>query len=225
MKYVMKVVNALIAAAIFPVAIFLDLFFIQVGTNEKVLGLIQLINPESGGVGLEESFSIYDFIQMARGKHIYSNIFSKLMEGSGDFTWPEALAPINARLITFAVCFFLCLLIAIFILVFSICSSKRLPVILAGLGGFISSIIMILCFNSASGVLTRGEIPISAIINSSEGWLMDLLMGFIGIDTLMLGGFHSGFIIIFVCIIVWTGAFAVIDLGETKEEKLKKSKH
>lgn len=226
MKYVMKAVNALIAAAIFPVAIFLDFIFIQIGTNENAQWLVQMINPDSGGVGIEEYFSIYDFIQIARGKHTYSYIFKDLMAGAGDFTWPEALAPINARLITFAVCFFLCLLIAIFVIVFSICSSKRLPVLIAGVGGLISAITMICCFNSAAGVLTRGEISIVSLLSGADsGWIMDLLMGFIGIDTLMLGGFHSGFVIVFICIIVWTGAFAVIDLGETKEEKIKKAKH
>lgn len=219
MKYLMKVVNALLAAAMFPVVLFLDFIFFQFGTNDKAQPLFQQINPDSAGVGIEESLSLFDFIQIARGDHIYSNIFSGMT--SKGFTWPEAFGPINARLIAFAVFLVLCLLIAIFIIVWSICSDKKLPVILAAGGGIVSAIIMICCFNSAANVLVSGEIGLSALISDSS-WLTDLLFGFIGIDTFMLGGFQSGIIIVFICIIVWTGAFALIEIGDNEEEKAKK---
>ena len=222
MKYVMKIINALIAAAIFPAAYFLDLVFIQVGTNKNAQWLIQLFSPDSPGIGIEESLSINEIVQIVNGKHVYSYMYEGM---SGKFTWPEALAPLNARLITFAVCFVLCLLIALFIIVFSICSSKKLPVVIAAGAGLLSAIIMISCFNSAANVIMSGEIPMQAILGTTDGWLTNLLLGFIGVDTLMLGGFHSAFVIIFVCIIVWTGAFALVEIGEEKEEPVKKAKH
>lgn len=222
MKYVMKVINALIAAAIFPAAYFLDLIFVQVGTNENAQWLIQLFSPNSPGIGLEEALSIHEMVQIVRGEHVYSYMYNGM---SGKFTWPEALSPLNARLITFAVCFVLCLLIALFIIVFSICSSKKLPVVIAAGAGLISAIIMISCFNSAAGVIISGEIPMQEILGSADGWLTNILLGFVGVDTLMLGGFHSAFIIIFVCIIVWTGAFALVEIGEEKDEPVKKAKH
>ncbi len=222
MKYVMKVINALIAAAIFPAAYFLDLFFIQVGTNKNAQWLIQLFSENSAGVGVEEALSIHEIVQIIRGEHIYSSMFDNM---SGGFTWPEALNPLNGRLITVAVCFVLCLLIALFVIVYSICSSKKLPVVIAAIAGLISAIIMISCFNSAANVIVSGEISIQSILSTADGWLTNILLGFVGVDTLMLGGFHSAFIIIFVCIIVWTGAFALIEIGENKEEPAKKSKH
>lgn len=215
MKILMRIVNALIAAAIFPVAVFLKFIFIQIGTNDSAQPILNLVGTEYGGVGVKESLSIFDFIQIARGEHVYSGLFGNSSE---PFTWPKAFDPINGRLIAFAVFFAICLLIAIFIIVWSICSSKRLPVIIASVGGLISSIIMIICFNSAASVITSGAISIKSIIGSS-GFLSNILLGFVGVDTLMLGGFHSGFIIIFVCLFVWTGAFALIELGDTPEKK------
>ena len=222
MKYLMKVINALIAAAIFPASYFLDLFFIQVGTNKNAQWLIQLFSENSPGVGVEEALSIHEIVQIIRGEHIYSSLFDNM---SGGFTWPEALNPLNGRLITVAVCFALCLLIALFVIVYSICSSKKLPVVIAAIAGLVSAIIMISCFNSAASVIVSGEISIQSILSTADGWLTNILLGFVGVDTLMLGGFHSAFIIIFVCIIVWTGAFALIEIGENKEEPAKKSKH
>lgn len=221
MKYLMKTVNAVIAAAIFPVILFLDFIFIQLGTNENAQPLFEQISPGTPGVGIEESFSIFDMIQIARGEHIYSDLFDS-MGATGPFEWPEAFAPINGRLIAFAVFLVLCVAFAIFIIVWSICSSKKLPVVIAAVGGIISAIIMISCFNSAASVLVSGEISISSLFDG--GWLSSLLLGFVGIDTLMLAGFHSGIIIIFVCILVWTGAFALIEIGDKEEEAKTKKK-
>lgn len=218
----MKTVNAIIAAAIFPVILFLDFFFIQVGTNENAQPLFEQISPGSPGVGIEESLSVFEMIQIARGDHVYSNMFSS-MSSNGPFTWPEALEPLNGRLIAFAVFLVLCVAIAIFIIVWSICSSKKLPVVIAAVGGIISAIIMISCFNSAANVLVSGEIGLNSLISDS-GWLTSLLFGFVGIDTLMLGGFHSGIIIVFICILVWTGAFALIEIGDKEEETNTKKK-
>ena len=212
MKYLMKVVNALIAAAIFPVAIFLDFVFLQIGTNESAQSIFELFGTDYPGVGVEESLSLYNIYQIYNGDHYLSGMFKN---SSGPFMWPEALEPLNGRLIAFAVFFALTILIALFILIWSICSSKRLPVILAAVGGIVSTIIMISCFNSAAGELTSGAISLISLF--SEGLITDLIGGYIGVDTLMLGGFQSGFIIIFVAIIVWTGAFMLIDIGETKE--------
>lgn len=213
----MKVVNALIAAAIFPIAIFLNFIFVQIGTSDSAKPLFEMLGTDFPGVGVEESLSIYNFIQIANGDHYLSGMFKN---SSGPFMWPEALAPINGRLIAFAVFFVLTLLVALFILIWSICSDKRLPVIIAAAGGILSTIIMISCFNSAAGELTSGAIPLMSLI-SQQGLLTDLIGGFVGVDTLMLGGFHFGFIIAFVCIIVWTGAFILVDIGDEKETNKK----
>lgn len=224
MKYVMKAVNALIAAAIFPAAYFLDLIFIQIGTNKSAQWIVQLFSPDSPGIGVEEALSINEIVQILKGDHIYSNIYNNISM-SGSFSWPEALNPLKTRLIVTVVCFVLCLLIALFIIVWSICSSKKLPVAIAAGAGLISAITMISCFNSAAAVLTSGQIPMTSIFDTTDNVIGNLLVGFIGVDTLMLGGFHSAFVIVFVCILVWTGAFALVEIGEDKETKVKKVKH
>ncbi len=221
MKYLMKSVNALIAVLIYPAAYFLSLVFFQVGTNEKAQPILQLFNSNTPGIGVEEELSINEIVQIIRGEHTYSGLFENF---SGGFTWPEALDPIKGKLIAFVVFFVLCLLIALFVIVFSICSSKRLPVIIAGASGLLSTILMIVCFNSAANTLIN-DIPFNEIFATSDGWLTNILLGFMGIDTLMLGDFQFGFIGVFVGIIVWTGAFALIEIGEEKEPAVKRPKH
>ncbi|MBO5859003.1 MAG: hypothetical protein J6R20_04435 [Clostridia bacterium] len=211
MKYLMKVVNALIAAAIFPVAIFLNFIFVQIGTTESAMSIFQMFGAEATGVGIEESLSLYNFYQIYKGDHYLSDL---LKNSSGPFMWPQALEPLNGRLIAFAVFFVICILIALFILIWSICSDKRLPVIIAAAGGILSAAIMTACFNSAANMLTSGTIPLFSLFE--QGLITDLLSGLVGVDTLMLGGFHSGFFIIFIGIILWTGAFMLVDLGEEK---------
>ncbi len=222
MKYLMKAINVIIAVLIYPAAYFLSLVFVQIGTNEAAQPLVNLLNKDLPGIGIEEELSIHEIVQIVRGEHAYSNIFENV---SGSLTWPDALNPIKGRLIAFAVFFVICLLIALFVIVFSICSSKRLPVLIAGASGLLSSILMIVCFNSAAGVLTSGEISMQDIFAESSGWLVNMALGFVGVDTLMLGEFQFGFIGVFVAIIVWTGAFALIEIGEDKEPSAKKSKH
>ena len=77
MKYVFKIVNALISISIIPAAIFLEFVFIQMSTS--VLD-----------VGIEESFSIKRFYDIfVSGK----DPFSFLIKEDTVFYWPDGLDP------------------------------------------------------------------------------------------------------------------------------------
>ncbi|MBE6820042.1 MAG: hypothetical protein E7516_03225 [Ruminococcaceae bacterium] len=205
MKALYRIVNALIAASVFPVAIFVDLFLFKLSTSFV-------------DAGLEESFSIKFIIDVITGKEAmwHDLIFS---DTSASFSWPAALNPIKGRLITCAVCFVLVILISLFIIVWSCCSNKRIPVLIASAGGLISTIVMIACFNSAAGLFIDGTINLFDVF--SGGWLVSLVGNFVSVDKLMLGGIQNGFIFIFVGLLVWTGAYYLIEIGDTEEEKAK----
>lgn len=209
MKYVYRIVNALLAAAIFPVVIFIDLISFQLSTS-------------LADVGLEESISIKFIIDVITGKE---SMWHNLIFDEGEslsFSWPAALDPIKGRLIAVAVCFVLILLIAIFIIVWSACSNKRIPVLSASVAGLISVIVMTICFNSAASVLMDGTINIVEIFSSN--WIISLLGNLVLVDYLGLGGFHNVVLFLFIGLIVWSLSFYLIEIGEPKEEKKAKSK-
>ena len=205
MKALYRIVNALIAASIFPVVIFVDLFLFKLSTS-------------FANAGLEESFSVKFIIDIITGKEAFWHDLI-LSDAPTSFSWPAALNPIKGRLITCAVCLVLVILIALFIIVWSCCSNRRIPVLIASAGGLISTIVMIACFNSAAALFIDGTINLFSVF--SGGWFVSLVGNFVSVDKLMLGGFQNGFIFIFVGLLVWTGAYYLIEIGDTEEEKAK----
>ncbi len=203
MKYLFKTVNAVLAALFFPAVIFLDLIFFQASTSLT-------------DYGLEESFSLKRIIDILSG----NDPLSSVIKSDGDFSWPEGLAPLNARLIACVAALAVAALAAVFIIVFSICSSRRIPILAAATTGLTACIVMIACFNSAAGDVIDGTVNLVNAIGGS-GILVSIIGGLVNFDKLMLGGFHNALIIIFVMIILWTLAFILIELGD-KPEKVKK---
>lgn len=206
MKVLYRIVNALLAAAMFPVIIFADFIAFRLST------------PFVETVGLQESISIKFIIDVITGEEYFWHemIFKN---GTGSFSWPVALDPVKGRLITFAVCFVLIVLIALFIIIWSICSSKRIPILAASAVGLIATIVMIACFNSAAALFVDGTISVLSVF--STGWLASLLGNAVTTDGLILGGFHNGVMFLFIGLLVWTGAYYLIEIGEPKEEKAK----
>lgn len=204
MKALYRIVNSILAALIFPAALFLDLIFFQVSATVV-------------DYGLEESITLKRVIDILMGNDRLSTI---VLGEAGHFEWPEIFDPINGKLIAFVVFFALVLVTALFIIIWSCCSSKRIPVVVAGALGVIFSIAMIICFNKAAAPILAGEIKLTAL--AGEGLLSSILGGLIQVDTLMLGGFHNAFIIIMGLIIVWTGAYYLVELGDKGESEKKK---
>ena len=205
MKYLYRIVNALLAAAVFPVILLMDFIYFRIGTTVV-------------DAGLHETLSVKDIIDIVRGEHYFSFIFDGIKSSS--FSWPEAFDLINGRLITSGVCLVLVIIAAIFIIVWSICSNKRIPVIIASVAGLIATIVMMSCFSSAASVITTGVIGVKDVL--STGILTSILGGLIKIEAISLAGFQNGLIFTFIFLLIWTGSFYLIEIGEPKEEKAKK---
>ncbi len=203
MKALYRIVNGILAALIFPAALFLDLIFFQVSATVV-------------DYGLEEAITLKRVIDIMTGN---DRLSSFVLGDTGSFEWPEIFDPINGRLIAFVVFFGLVLVTALFIIIWSCCSNKRIPVVSAGALGLVFSIAMVICFNKAAAPILSGEISLAAL--GGEGILSSIIGGLVQVDTLMLGGFHNAFIILMGLIIVWTGAFYLVELGEEDEPKKK----
>lgn len=205
MKYLYRIVNAIFAALVFPAALFLD-------------GIIFRASTTLADAGLVETMTFKKIIDILMG----NDTFFGIPVEPGTMSWPSALDPAKGRLIATVVCFALVIIAALFIFFWSVFSNKRLPVVIAAAAGIISTIVMTTCFHSATSLLTEGVINVVELFTDS--WLMSLLGGIINIDTLAFAGFQNGIIICFVLVLVWTGAFYIIEIGEPKEEKAKKEK-
>lgn len=205
MKYLYRIVNIILAALFFPAVFFLDLIFFRASTS-------------LAKYGLKESISLKRIIDIFTG----NDPLSGLVKSDKGFTWPEGLAPLNARLIAAAVALGVAALAAIFIIIFSVCSGKRIPVLAAAGVGLAATIVMIACFNSAAGDVVDGTVNIVSAIGGSS-LITALIGGVVSIDKLMLGGFHNGLLIIFILLIVWTASYMLIELGD-KSADGKKSK-
>lgn len=203
MKALYRIVNALLAAAVFPVAVFLDLIFFRASTS-------------LADAGLMEGISIKFIIDVITGKETFFHDMLFKDTGAG-FSWPQALDPVKGQLIATVVFFALALVAALFIVIWSICSNKRIPVLIASAAGLISTIIMIICFNSFAAPIVDGTINVVKIFSSN--WLIGLIGNVVAVDHLSMGGVHTGMIMLFIALIVWTGAFYLVEMGEPKEEK------
>ena len=82
MKYVYRIIDALLAAAVFTNLLFTDLIFFQASTT--------LFDA-----GLEESVNLKKIIDILSG----NDSLSGLLPEAGSFKWPAAFDPINGRLI------------------------------------------------------------------------------------------------------------------------------
>lgn len=207
MNYLYRIVNALLAAVVFPIILLMDFIYFRLGTT--ILD-----------AGLHETLSVLDMINIVRGEHYFSYIYEGVKTSS--FTWPEAFDIINGRLITSGVCLALVIVAAIFIIVWSICSNKRIPVVAASAFGLVSTIVMTACFKSATSVITTGVIGVKDV--APGGLLTSIVGSLVKIEAISLAGFQNGLIFLFVFLLVWTGCYYIIEIGEDKEEKIKANK-
>lgn len=205
MKYLYRIVNALLAAAVFPSILFLD-------------GILLRASTSLFDYGLQESFTFMRLINILTGKETFFGIPYE----PGTMSWPAALDPAKGKLIACIVFFVLTVVAALFVFFWSIFSNKRIPVAAVSAFGIISMSISTGCFRAATNLLTSGAINVVQLF--SDGWLASILGGIINIDRLEFAGFQNGVIICFLLILVWTGSYFLIELGDAKEEKVKKHK-
>ncbi len=234
MKYLYRAGNALLALAIFPIAYFMDLIYVCIVTTEGVKDLLGTVSGFLGKgefdydtIGVEDTFSIKRIIDIFNGTDSMYDLSSR----KGTFTWPaEAFEPIDGRINAVVVLFAVILVVALFIVVWSICSNKRLPIFIASVAGLASTVAMLVCFNSAAQVITSGGVDIMSLLLSSDNSILETIIGFVGdsiikLDSIVIADIHKGFIGIFIALIVWSLSFYLVELGDKDEApKAKKVK-
>lgn len=215
MKVLYRIVNILLAAALFPCTLFLS--FIHFG-----------IKLDIADAAVVESLSLMRIINIVTGKDRASTILSFFESDSGSFLWPSEFQPINTRILIFVIAFFLMLVIGLFIIIWSICTKKRLPILIAAVLGLASVITMNTAFDSFAAEILQGNIDIVNALMGS-GIIASLAGKFLSVSQFYLDGFQNADLFIYIALIAWTVIFYLLDLGdeeikkEKEEEKAKKA--
>lgn len=226
MKYVYRIVNALLGIGTFLCALFVDFFGIEISTGASLESVFtKLTNNNAGRVGVEEQLSIKRIIDIARGKDEYSFLFDKVKDKA--FLWPKELNPLNTRIVVFLVAFAVILLCSLFVIIWSCCSDKRTPVLAAGVLSLAAAITLIVVFKSmatdiADGTINMTDVVLGKLIGeNSITQLIGNIAGNAVVFIFTLCGAQNTFIMISVALIIWTVMFYLVDLGEPKENTKK----
>ena len=227
MKIVYRAVNILLAVLILLSAFFVNFVEVRIETSDSLAEFFKTLSKDaSEGAALYEDFSIKRVVDIANGKDDLSQMFDG---SSGPILWPEDFNQLNTRLIVFASCFGLILLIALFILIFSIVSKRSLPVFIAGFAGIAADIVMILVFRSMADDIFTGKVNMVDFIVDrifGTGTLVNLIGSLAGGAfkvILALNGVQNAFLFIFIAVVLWTAIFFLVDLGDPKAKELKET--
>lgn len=200
MKALNRIVTALLAAAIFPVAYFTDLITVYAHANLYDSNIV-------------EALSIKRIVELFTGDGLFAGVFNK--DNMSEI--PEGLLKFKGNFIAFAVCFALALLIAFAIIIVAAATNSRKTTAALGAAGLLSIIGMRIAFSAVSSAVKAGTLTLGSLTDMS---FMNLF-GKIVLVTMSTA--PAVMTVLFLAILIWNVAFIVIDLGE--EQPKKKAKH
>lgn len=200
MKALNRIVTALLAAAIFPVAYFTDIITVYAHANLYDSNIV-------------EALSIKRIVELFTGDGLFAGVFNK--DNMSEI--PEGLLKFKGNFIAFAVCFALALLVALATVIVAAATNSRKATASLGAAGLLSIIGMRIAFSSVSSAVKAGTLTLGSLTDMS---FMNLF-GKIVLVTMSTA--PAVMTVLFLAILIWNVAFIVIDLGE--EQPKKKAKH
>ena len=200
MKALNRIVTALLAAAIFPVAYFTDL---------KTVYMHATIYDSN----IVENLSVKRIIELFTGDGLFAGVFNK--DNMSEI--PEVLLKFKGNFIAFAVCFALALLIALAIIIVAAATNSRKATASLGAAGILCLIGMKIAFSDIAAAVDAGTLTLGSLTDMS---FMNLF-GKIVLVTMSTAPVVMA--VLFLAILIWNVAFIVIDLGEEQPKKKTKN--
>ena len=204
MKYVFRVVSAILALCVIPAAYFLS--FVQFVFSAVV-----------ANVG--DDFSI---------KEIFEQFFDKssplygLLGNGGEMLANASVKTLMPAGITFLSFFALALVLSLVIFFFALFSNKHILITSLGGAGFISVMAMYIAFGRLVTPLLDGTIQVNDFLN--VGMLGFLINSVVKIEVLKLTSATLIMAVIFALIVIWGLAFMLTeDESEKKQRRLEKA--
>lgn len=200
MKALNRIVTALLAIAVFPVAYFTDLITVYMHATIYDSNIV-------------ENLSVKRIVELFTGDGLFAGVFNKdNMSGI-----PEVLLKFKGNFIVFAVCFALALLIALAIIIVAVATNSRKTTAALGAAGILCLIGMKIAFSDIAAAVDAGKLTLGSLTDMS---FMNLF-GKIVLVTMSTA--PAVMTVLFLAILIWNVAFIAIDLGE--EQPKKKAKH
>ncbi len=199
MKALNRIVTALLAAAVFPVAYFTDLITVYMHANIYDSNIV-------------ENLSIKRIIELFTG----DGLFAGLIKDGSEI--PDGLLEFKGNFIAFAVCFALALLIALATVIVAAATNSRKATASLGAAGLLSIIGMRIAFSAVSSAVKAGTLTLGSLTDIS---LLNVL-GKIVLVTMSTA--PAVMTVLFLAILIWNVAFIVIDLGEEQPKKARHAK-
>ena len=200
MKALNRIVTALLAIAVFPVAYFTDLITVYMHATIYDSNIV-------------ENLSVKRIVELFTGDGLFAGVFNKdNMSGI-----PEVLLKYKGNFIVFAVCFALALLIALAIIIVAAATNSRKTTAALGAAGILCLIGMKIAFSDIAAAVDAGKLTLGSLTDMS---FMNLF-GKIVLVTMSTA--PAVMTVLFLAILIWNVAFIAIDLGE--EQPKKKAKH
>lgn len=200
MKALNRIVTALLAAAIFPVAYFTDIITVYAHANLYDSNIV-------------EALSIKRIVELFTGDGLFAGVFNK--DNMSEI--PEVLLKFKGNFIAFVVFFAIALLVALAIIIVAAATNSRKTTAALGAAGLLSIIGMRIAFSAVSSAVKAGTLTLGSLTDMS---FMNLF-GKIVLVTMSTA--PAVMTVLFLAILIWNVAFIVIDLGEKQPKK--KAKH
>lgn len=199
MKALNRIVTALLAIAVFPVAYFTDLITVYMHATIYDSNIV-------------ENLSVKRIIELFTGDGLFADL---VKDGASEL--PDGLLKFKGNFIAFAVCFALALLIALAIIIVAAATNSRKTTAALGAAGILCLIGMKIAFSDIAAAVDAGKLTLGSLTDMS---FMNLF-GKIVLVTMSTA--PAVMTVLFLAILIWNVAFIVIDLGE--EQPKKKAKH
>lgn len=201
MKALNRIVTALLAAAVFPVAYFTDIITVYMHANLYDSNIV-------------ENLSIKRIIELFTG----DGLFADLVKG-GASELPDGLLEYKGNFIAFVVFFALALLIALATVIVAAATNSRKATASLGAAGLLSLIGMRIAFSGVASAVKAGTLTLGSLTDIS-------LLNLVGkIVLVTMSTAPAVMTVLFLAILIWNVAFIMIDLGEEQpKKKAKKAK-
>lgn len=218
---VYRVVTAIMAIAVFPLAYFQKIVFIVI-MHEDISALVDKItNAESsdpGGTYIE--WAIADVFNTS------STLHSLINNSDGAITFNSVWENQYLRAVLFSAIFFaLTLILALVILGFAIFSNKVKAIIGLSSGGILCMLASWISFsNFFSNPITNDIVPLGEALNI-KGVIVNLLLGLVDVTTIKLEGAFFSVFFLMLGILIWSVSVLVVNNSEEKEKAMKTAAH
>lgn len=222
MKYVYKIVAALVALAVIAVAVFVPLVhfsfesllpsvLVTLGAylkNDIANEILQNNNGELPS-GITENIAIADLFNPTANS--VAEVISTIGSGSGTVT--EAIKPLIAPTITLLVVFALILICALVTAILAIVVKNNRKVIYSAITGIGLSLMLPNAFEAVSAPFLNGEITLGTLSGSALAELLG------NVSNLELTSAVWFFPVIFACVIAWTVLYNITLPANEKAER------